>query len=76
MTPIDRLKKSVTKLSKIKYFDLISFSYNFERMVNNIYFFNNSLCANCQNESEVSNVQYKLPVKERPKEGGKLPIFI
>lgn len=69
MTPIDRLKKSVTKLSKIKYFDLISFSYNFERMVNNIYFFNNSLCANCQNESEVSNVQYKLPVKERPKEG-------
>ena len=38
-------------------------------MVNNIYFFNNSLCANCQNESDVSNVQYNLPAKGRPKEG-------
>lgn len=69
MKPIERLNKSVTKLLKIKHFDLTSFSYNFERMVNNIYFFNNSLCANCQNESDVSNVQYKLSVKERPKEG-------
>ena len=69
MKPIERLNKSVTKLLKIRHFDLTSFSYNFERMVNNIYFFNNSLCANCQNESDVSNVQYNLPVKERPKEG-------
>ena len=69
MKPIERLNKSVTKLLKIRHFDLISFSYNFERMVNNIYFFNNSLCANCQNESDVSNVQYNLPAKERPKEG-------
>lgn len=69
MKPIERLNKSVTKLLKIKHFDLTSFSYNFERMINNIYFFNNSLCANCQNESDVSNVQYNLPVKERPKEG-------
>lgn len=69
MKPIERLNKSVTKLLKIKHFDLTSFSYNFERMINNIYFFNNSLCANCQNESDVSNVQYKLSVKERPKEG-------
>lgn len=69
MKPIDRLNKSVTKLSKIRHLDLTSFSYNFERMVNNIYFFNNSLCANCQNKSDVSNVQYKLPLKERPKEG-------
>ena len=69
MKPIERLNKSVTKLLKIRHLDLASFSYNFERMVNNIYFFNNSLCANCQNESDVSNVQYKLPLKERPKEG-------
>ena len=69
MKPIERLNKSVTKLLKIRHLDLTSFSYNFERMVNNIYFFNNSLCANCQNESDVSNVQYNLPVKERPREG-------
>ena len=69
MKPIERLNKSVTKLLKIRHFDLTSFSYNFERMINNIYFFNNSLCANCQNESDVSNVQYNLPAKERPKEG-------
>lgn len=69
MKPIERLNKSVTKLLRIRHFDLTSFAYNFERMVNNIYFFNNSLCANCQNESDVSNVQYKLSVKERPKEG-------
>lgn len=69
MKPIERLNRSVTKLLRIKHIDLTSFSYNFERMVNNIYFFNNSLCANCQNESDVSNVQYNLPVKERPKEG-------
>lgn len=69
MKPIERLNKSVTKLLKIRHLDLTSFSYNFERMVNNIYFFNNSLCANCQNESDVSNVQYKIPLKERPKEG-------
>ena len=69
MKPIERLNKSVTKLLKIRHLDLTSFSYNFERMVNNIYFFNNSLCANCQNESDVSNVQYNLPAKERPKEG-------
>lgn len=69
MKPIERLNKSVTKLLKIRHFDLTSFSYNFERMVNNIYFFNNSLCANCQNESDVSNVQYNLPAKERPKKG-------
>lgn len=69
MKPIERLNKSVTKLLKIRHFDLTSFSYNFERMVNNIYFFNNSLCANCQSESDVSNVQYNLPIKERPKEG-------
>lgn len=69
MTPIERLNKSVTKLSKINFFDLTSFSYNFSRMVDNIFFFNNSLCATCQNESEVSNVQYKLSAQNRPMEG-------
>lgn len=69
MKPIERLNKSVTKLLRIRHFDLTSFAYNFERMVNNIYFFNNSLCANCQNESDISYVQYKLSVKERPREG-------
>ena len=69
MKPIERLNKSVTKLSKLKFFDFTSFCYNFSRMVDNICFFNNSLCANCQNESEVSKVKYKLPKKERPQEG-------
>lgn len=69
MSPIERLNKTVSKLLKIKHFDLTSFSCNFERMVNNIFFFNNFLCKSCKSESDISNVQYKLPTKERPKEG-------
>ncbi|MCM1060611.1 MAG: hypothetical protein NC452_09970 [Eubacterium sp.] len=67
MNPIDRLKVSVSKLQKLKNFDLVSFSYNFQRLVDSLYFFHNVIGKNCLTAEDLSKIQYSC--KTRPKEG-------
>lgn len=67
VNPIDRLKASVNKLQKLKNFDLTSFSYNFQRLVDSLYFFHNIIGNNCRTALELSKIQYSCKI--RPKEG-------
>ena len=41
------------KILSIKNFDIISFVYNYKRMVNSIYHFNNTIGKNAKNNTEL-----------------------
>lgn len=63
------LYSSVDNLVNAKNFDLVSFTYNFKRMVDNIIFFHNIIGKNATNSNDLSKIQYRLTSSQRPLEG-------
>lgn len=63
------LDKINGKLLSIKNFDLESFIYNYRRMVNSIYHFNNVIGKDISNKQDLSRISYNLKGITRPSEG-------
>ncbi len=57
------------KLLSIKNFDLVSFVYNYKRMINSIYHFHNTIGKNAQTQQQLSQIKYNLKGIKRPVEG-------
>lgn len=57
------------KILSIKNFDIISFVYNYKRMINSIYHFHNTIGRNVNNNTELSKIKYNLKGMEHPSEG-------
>lgn len=57
------------KILTIKNFDLESFTNNYRKLVDNIWFFHNVIGREAKNEEELSLVQYKLSDNKKPKIG-------
>ena len=48
------------KILSIKNFDIVSFVYNYKRMVNSIYHFHNTIGKFDKNKTELSKIKYNL----------------
>ena len=57
------------KILSIKNFDIVSFVYNYKRMVNSIYHFHNTIGKFAKNKTELSKIKYNLKGMKRPSEG-------
>lgn len=57
------------RLLKIKHFDIINFVYNYKRMVNSIYHFNNNIGKNAVSSSDLSKIKFNVKGIKRPQEG-------
>ena len=64
------------KLLKIKNFDIVSFVYNYKRMVNSIYHFHNTIGKDAKSPTQLSKLKYNLKGMKRPIEGDVCYIYI
>lgn len=57
------------KLLSIQNFDLVSFVYNYKRMIHSIYHFHNTIGKNAKTKTQLSQIKYNLKGMKRPVEG-------
>ena len=56
------------KLLSIQNFDLVSFVYNYKRMIHSIYHFHNTIGKNAKTKTQLSQIKYNLKGMKRPVE--------
>ena len=64
------------KILSIKNFDIVSFVYNYKRMVNSIYHFHNTIGKFAKNKTELSKIKYNLKVMKGPLEGDVCYVYL
>ncbi|MBD5496106.1 MAG: hypothetical protein HDR12_17495 [Lachnospiraceae bacterium] len=72
MTDADIAKKLhtlVSRVTRLKNFDLESFYYNFNRLISTLEFYHNSIGKKAKDTKELSAIQYDVPKSKMPKEG-------
>ncbi len=63
------LDNITNQLLKIKNFDIVSFVFNYKRMVNSLYHFHNTIGKNAKTPIQLSKIKYNLKSMKRPVEG-------